>query len=180
MPFNQGGMQGGMPGGMPGGMEGGMFGPPGGPQNLGGQVMSAQELMRMLQSFESQSPRGGSDMASLPIYDMPAQLPQGTPSLGTTGIDPSMMASAPPAPPMDFGVQDIAGGMQGTQQGLMNIGMEERRRRLAQAAAGGGNVPVRPATAGWLANPTSGHGMGGGYQGQMTPSGDIANMGVWR
>ena len=147
MPFNQGGMN----GGMNGGMTSGMFGPPGGPQNFdavgigsGGPTMTDQELQAMLGMLQSQSPTG----PTLPIYDMPAQLPQGTPSLGT-GIDPSMMAGAPPAPPTDFGVQDIAGGMQGTQQGLMNIGMEERRRRLAQAAAGGGNVPVRPATAGW-------------------------------
>jgi hypothetical protein len=135
MPFNQGGMQ--------GGMTGGMFGPPGGPQNLGGSVMSDQELQMLLGQMGQMGQRGGSDVASfgggtLPIYDMPAQLPQGTPSLGTTGIDPSMMAGAPPAPPTDFGVQDIAGGMQGTQQALMNIGMEERRRRLAQAAQGGG------------------------------------------
>ena len=139
MPFNQGGMTGGMQGGMPGGMEGGMFGPPGGPQNLGGSVMSDLELQKLLGQMGQM---GGSDVASfgggtLPIYDMPAQLPQGTPSLGT-GINPSMMAGPPPAPPTDFGVQDIAGGMQGTQQALMNIGMEERRRRLAQAAQGGG------------------------------------------
>ena len=144
MPFNQGGMNGGMnggmQGGMPGGMTGGMFGPPGGSQNFdavgigsGGPTMTDQELQAMLGMLQSQSPTG----PTLPIYDMPAQLPQGTPSLGT-GIDPSMMAGAPPAPPTDFGVQDIAGGMQGTQQGLMNIGMEERRRRLAQAAQGGG------------------------------------------
>ena len=157
MPFNQGGMQGGRQGGMPGGMEGGMFGPPGGPQNLGGSVMSDLELQKLLGQMGQ---RGGADVASLPIYDMPAQLPQGTPSLGS-GINPSMMAGAPPAPPMDFGAQDIAGGMQETQQALMNMGMEERRRRLALAAQGGGNVPVRPATAGWLANPTSGHGMSG-------------------
>ena len=135
MPFNQGGMQ----GGMPGGMEGGMFGPPGGPQNLGGSVMSDLELQKLLGQMGQM---GGSAVASfgggtLPIYDMPAQLRQGTPSLGT-GINPSMMAGPPPAPPTDFGVQDIAGGMQGTQQALMNIGMEERRRRLAQAAQGGG------------------------------------------
>ena len=49
------------------------------------------------------------------------------------------------------------------QQALMNIGMEERRRRLALAAQGGGNVPVRPATAGWLADPTSGHGSSAGW-----------------
>ena len=149
---------------MQGGMTGGVFGPPGGSQNfdavgIGGPTMTDQELQAMLGMLQSQSPTGG----ALPIYDMPAQLPQGTPSLGTTGIDPSMMAGVPPAPPMDFGVQDIGAGMQGTQQGLMNIGMEERRRRLAQAAAGGGNVPVRPATAGWLADPTSGHGSSAGW-----------------
>jgi hypothetical protein len=144
MPFNQGGMQGGMQG-MQGGMEGGMFGPSGGPQNLGGSVMTDQELQKLLgQMGQMQAPRGGSDVASLPIYDMPAQLPQGTPSLGTTGIDPTMIASAPPAPPMDFGVQDIAGGMQGTQEGLMNIGrqraQEERLKRLF-AMSGGAVVP---------------------------------------
>jgi len=140
MPFNQGGMTGGMQGGMPGGMEGGMFGPPGGSQNFdavgigsGGPTMTDQELQAMLGMLQSQSPTG----PTLPIYDMPAQLPQGTPSLGT-GIDPSMMAGVPPAPPMDFGTQNLAGGMQDTQQALMNIGMEERRRRLAQAAQGGG------------------------------------------
>ena len=155
MPFNQGGMN--------GGMTGGVFGPPGGSQNFdavgigsGGPTMTDQELQAMLGMLQSQSPTG----PTLPIYDMPAQLPQGTPSLGS-GINPSMMAGAPPAPPMDFGAQDIAGGMQETQQALMNMGMEERRRRLALAAQGGGNVPVRPATAGWLANPTSGHGMSG-------------------
>jgi len=72
-----------------------------------------------------------------------------------------MMAGVPPAPPMDFGVQDIAGGMQGTQQGLMNIGMEERRRRLAQAAAGGGNVPVRPTDPTYRGG--SGHGSSAGW-----------------
>ena len=140
MPFNQGGMNGGMQGGMPGGMTGGVFGPPGGSQNFdavgigsGEPTMTDQELQAMLGMLQSQSPT----RPTLPIYDMPAQLPQGTPSLGT-GIDPSMMAGAPPAPPMDFGVQDIAGGMQDTQQSLMNIGMEERRRRLALAAQGGG------------------------------------------
>ena len=146
MPFNQGGMQGGMPGGMTGGMEGGMFGPPGGPQNLGGSVMSDLELQELLGQMGSlqQMPRGGgSDVASLPIYDMPAQLPQGTPSLGTTGIDPAMIASAPPAPPMDFGTQAItdAGGM--GQQALMNMGMQEimEKKRLERLrAAGGGNV----------------------------------------
>ena len=145
MPFNQGGMQGGMPGGMTGGMEGGMFGPPGGPQNLGGSVMSDQELQMLLGQMGSLQPMprgGGSDAASLPIYDMPAQLPQGTPSLGT-GIDPSMITGAPPAPPMDFGPQGEMGGM---QQGLMNVGQgigrrraeEERLRQLFLASQGGG------------------------------------------
>ena len=91
---------------------------------------------------------GGSDMASLPIYDMPAQLPQGTPSLGS-GIDPSMITGVSPTPQMDFGTQAITEGAGIGQDALMNMGMEERRRRLAQAAAGGGNVPMRPATAGW-------------------------------
>ena len=141
MPFNQGGMNGGMQGGMPGGMTGGMFGPPGGSQNFdavgigsGGPTMTDQELQAMLGMLQSQSPTG----PTLPIYDMPAQLPQGTPSLGTTGIDPSVITGVSPTPQMDFGTQAItdAGGM--GQQALMNIGMEERRRRLAQAAQGGG------------------------------------------
>jgi hypothetical protein len=167
MPFNQGGMnggmQGGMPGGMQGGMTGGMFGPPGGSQNFdavgigsGGPTMTDQELQAMLGMLQSQSPTGG----ALPIYDMPAQLPQGTPSLGT-GIDPSMMAGVPPAPPMDFGVQDIAGGMQGTQQGLMNIGMAERRRRLALAAQGGSAM----GGGGYMNTP--------GMQGPRLPSGGV-------
>ena len=134
MPINQGGMN--------GGMTGGVFGPPGGSQNFdavgigsGGPTMTDQELQAMLGMLQSQSPTG----PTLPIYDMPAQLPQGTPSLGS-GINPSMMAGAPPTPPMDFGTQAItdAGGM--GQDALMNIGMEERRRRLAQAAAGGGGM----------------------------------------
>ena len=146
MPFNQGGMNGGMQGGMPGGMTGGMFGPPGGSQNFdavgigsGGPTMTDQEFQAMLGMLPSQSPTG----PTLPIYDMPAQLPQGTPSLGT-GIDPSMITGVPPAPPMDFGPQ---GDMTGMQQGLMNVGQgigrrraeEERRRRLALAAQGGGS-----------------------------------------
>jgi hypothetical protein len=166
MPFNQGGMnggmQGGMPGGMQGGMTGGMFGPPGGSQNFdavgigsGGPTMTDQELQAMLGMLQSQSPTGG----ALPIYDMPAQLPQGTPSLGTTGIDPSMMAGVPPAPPMDFGTQAITEGAGIGQDALMNIGMEERRRRLALAAQGGGNVPVRPTDPTYRGG--SGHGMSG-------------------
>ena len=127
-------------------MQGGAFGPPGGTQNLGGGMgpMTDRDLQMLLgQLSRSQSPTGGASGGTLPAYDSPAPrggpaAPQGVPGLGTTGIDPSMMAGAPPAPPTDFGVQDIAGGMQGTQQALMNIGMEERRRRLAQAAQGGG------------------------------------------
>jgi hypothetical protein len=146
MPFNQGGMQGGMPGGMQGGMEGGMFGPPGGPQNLGGQVMSDLELQRLLgQMGQMQSPRGGSDVASLPIYDMPAQLPQGTPSL-ETGIDPSMMAGPPPTPPTDFGAQAITEGAGIGQQGIMNMGIQElmERKRLERLRAAGGGAVVPP------------------------------------
>jgi len=135
-----------MNGGMQGGMTGGVFGPPGGSQNfdavgIGGPTMTDQELQAMLGMLQSQSPTGG----ALPIYDMPAQLPQGTPSLGTTGIDPSMMAGVPPAPPMDFGPQGEMGGM---QQGLMNVGQgigrrraeEERLRQLFLASQGGGGM----------------------------------------
>ena len=141
MPFNQGGMN----GGMPGGMEGGVFGPPGGPQNLGGSVMSDQELQMLLGQMGSLQPMprgGGSDVASLPIYDMPAQLPQGTPSLGTTGIDPSMITGVSPTPPMDFGAQAITEGAGIGQQALMNMGIQEimEKKRLERLRAAGGGM----------------------------------------
>ena len=163
MPFNQGGMQGGF---NQGGMEGGMFGPPGGLQNLGGQVMSDQELQALMGMLQSQPRRGGSDMATLPIYDTPAPggIPQGTPSLGTTGIDPSMMAT--PADGglqgMDFGPQ---GEMKGMQQNLMNVGMqrmleEERLKKLL--AMGGGSAM---GGGGYMNTP--------GMQGPRLPSGGV-------
>ncbi len=159
MPFNQGGMQ--------GGMQGGLFGPMGGSQNFGGGQMTDQELQMLLGQMQSQSPSG----PTLPMYN-PAPAggppsPQGVPGLGTTGIDPSMMASGSGGglEGMDFGTQagDQMGGM---QDAIMSMGRqkaeEERIRKLLAASMGsGGNVPVRPATAGWLANPGSGHGMGG-------------------
>ena len=141
MPFNQGGMN----GGMNGGMTSGMFGPPGGPQNFdavgigsGGPTMTDQELQAMLGMLQSQSPTG----PTLPIYDMPAQLPQGTPSLGT-GIDPSMITGPPPPPPMDFGTQAITEGAGIGQDALMNMGiqelMEKKRLERLRAAGGGGS-----------------------------------------
>ena len=151
MPFNQGGMnggmQGGMPGGMQGGMTGGMFGPPGGSQNFdavgigsGGPTMTDQELQAMLGMLQSQSPTG----PTLPIYDMPAQLPQGTPSLGTTGIDPSMITGVSPTPQMDFGTQAITEGAGIGQDALMNMGRQkaedERIRKLLEAYRGGGSM----------------------------------------
>ena len=142
MPFNQGGMQGGMPGGMNGGMTGGVFGPPGGSQNFdavgigsGGPTMTDQELQAMLGMLQSQSPTG----PTLPIYDMPAQLPQGTPSLGTTGIDPSMITGVSPTPPMDFGAQAITEGAGIGQEALMNMGIQEimEKKRLERLRAAG-------------------------------------------
>ena len=160
-----------MQGGMPGGMEGGMFGPMGGPQNFGGRGQMTDRELRMLLSQIGGGASRGAVGGTLPMYDTPAPAggpasPQGVPGLGTTGIDPNMIAQVGAAggglEGMDFGAQgDQMGGM---QDAIMNMGRqkaeEERIRELLAAAGGGGNVPVRPATAGWLANPTSGHGMG--------------------
>ena len=180
-------------------MQGGAFGPPGGTQNLGGGMgqMTDRELQMLLGQLRTegyrQSPTGGAIGGTLPAYDSPAPrggppAPQGVPGLGTTGIDPNMIGGAAGGglQGMDFGTQAVDEGVGSMQDAMMGIARQreddERIRKLLAEAGmgGGGNVPVRPPTAGWLASPTSGHGMGGGYQGQMTPSGDIANMGVWR
>ena len=160
MPFNQGGMN--------GGMTGGVFGPPGGSQNFdavgigsGGPNMTDQELQAMLGMLQSQSG------PTLPIYDMPAQLPQGTPSLGTTGINPSMITGVSPTPQMDFGTQAITAGAGIGQDALMNMGIQElmekkrlERLRAAGGGMGGGNVPVRPTDPTYRGG--SGHGMNAG------------------
>ena len=146
MPFNQGGMN--------GGMTGGVFGPPGGSQNfdavgMSGPPMSDQALQALLGQIGSQSQMG----PTFPIYDTPAPAgmppaPQGVPGIGTTGIDPSMIAQVGAAggglQGMDFGPQ---GEMRGMQQGLMNVGQgigrrraeEERLRQLFLASQASGN-----------------------------------------
>jgi len=133
-------------------MQGGMFGPPGGTQNLGGPVMSDRELQMLLSQMRSQSPTGGALGGTLPMYDTPAPAggpasPQGVPGLGTTGIDPNMIAQVGAAggglQGMDFGAQgDPMGGM---QDAIMSFGRQkaedERLRRLfAEMAAQGGGM----------------------------------------
>jgi hypothetical protein len=135
-------------------MQGGMFGPQGGLQNirggLGGGQMSDRELQMLLGQMEqmrSQSPTGG----ALPNYDSPAPAggplaPQGVPGLRESGIDPDMMRGAAGGglQGMNFGEQDIAGGMQDTQEGLMSIARQnaqaqreaEMLKRLLEAAGG--------------------------------------------
>ena len=154
-------------------MQGGMFGPQGGLQNIGGGLgggqMTDRELQMLLGQMRSQSPTGG----ALPNYDSPGPAggpppPQGVPGLGTTGIDPRMMSSEASGGlgGMNFGEQDIAGGMQDTQEGLMSIARQnaqaqreaEMLKRLLEAAGG---------TAG---------GMGGGAAGGM---GGAGGSGSW-
>ena len=162
-------------------MQGGMFGPPGGTQNLGGGMgqMTDRELQMLLGQLGSQSPTGGGIGGTLPAYDSPAPrggpaAPQGVPGLGDSGIDPSMIGGAAGGglQGMDFGTQAVDEGMGGMQDAIMGIANQkaedERIRKLLEAyrgggSMGGGNVPVRPATAGWLANPTSGHGSSAGW-----------------
>ena len=130
--------------------QGGAFGAPGGLQNiggLGGGQMTDRELQMLLGQLGSQSPTGG----ALPNYDSPAPAggppaPQGVPGLGTTGIDPRMIDSGAGGglQGMNFGEQDIAGGMQDTQEGLMSIARQnaqaqreaEMLKRLLDAAGG--------------------------------------------
>ena len=176
-------------------MQGGMFGPPGGTQNLGGGMgqMTDRDLQMLLGQLRSQSPTGGAIGGTLPAYDSPAPrggpaAPQGVPGLEDSGIDPNMIAQVGAAggglQGMDFNPQAAGDGMGGMQDAIMSMGRqkaeEERIRKILAEAGmgGGGNVPVRPTDPTYFGG--SGHGMGGGYQGQMTPSGDIANMGVWR
>ena len=128
-------------------MQGGMFGPQGGLQNIGGGQMTDRELQMLLGQMRSQSPTGG----ALPNYDSPGPAggpppPQGVPGLGTTGIDPRMMSSEASGGlgGMNFGEQDIAGGMQDAQEGLMSIARQnaqaqreaEMLKRLLEAAGG--------------------------------------------
>ena len=135
-------------------MQGGAFGSQGGLQNirggLGGGQMTDRELQMLLGRMEqmrSQSPTGG----ALPNYDSPAPAggpppPQGVPGLGTTGIDPRMISSEAGGglQGMNFGEQDIAGGMQDTQEGLMSLARQnaqaqreaEMLKRLLDAAGG--------------------------------------------
>lgn len=132
-------------------MQGGAFGPQGGLQNIGGGLgggqMSDRDLQLILEGMRSKSPTGG----ALPNYDSPGPAggpppPQGVPGLGTTGIDPRMIDSGAGGglDRMDFGAQDIAGGMQDTQEGLMSLARQnaqaqreaEMLKRLLEAAGG--------------------------------------------
>ena len=133
-------------------MQGGAFGPQGGLQNIrdglgGGGQWTDRELQMLLGQMRSQSPTGG----ALPNYDSPGPAggpppPQGVPGLGTTGIDPRMIDSEAGGglQGMNFGEQDIAGGMQDTQEGLMSIARQnaqaqreaEMLKRLLEAAGG--------------------------------------------
>ena len=157
-------------------MQGGMFGPPGGTQNLGGGMgpMTDRDLQMLLgQLSRSQSPTGGAIGGTLPAYDSPAPrggpAPQGVPGLGTTGIDPSMISGGAGGglQGMDFNTQAFDDGMGGMQDAITSMGRqkmeEERIRKLLEASMGGGNVPVRPTTAGYLANPGSGHASSAGW-----------------
>ena len=81
-----------------------------------------------------------------------------------------MITGVSPTPQMDFGTQAITAGAGIGQDALMNMVIQElmekkrlERLRAAGGGMGGGNVSVRPATAGWLANPTSGHGSSAGW-----------------
>ena len=171
-------------------MQGGMFGPPGGTQNLGGGMgqMTDRELQMLLGQLRSQSPTGGAIGGTLPAYDSPAPrggpaAPQGVPGLGDTGIDPSMIGGAAGGglQGMDFNPQASDDGMGGMQDAIMSMGRQkaedERIRKLLDAYRSGGVGMGTGMGAGGI-QPSPG--MGGGYQGPMTPSGDIANMGVWR
>ena len=144
------------------GMQGGLFGPMSGPQNFGGRgQLTDQEMQMLLGQMQSQSPTGG----SLPMYKSPSLSPQEVPGLGSTGIDPNMLAGGASGglQGMDFGPQagDQMGGM---QDAIMSMGRqkaeEERIAKLLAASMGGGmgggNVPVRPTVAGY--DGLSGHG----------------------
>ena len=145
-----------------GSMQGGMFGPMSGPQNIGGAIggiggglgqnigggrgiggaqVSDREMQAIIQQMlmQSQSPTGG----ALPVYDNPAPAggppaPQGVPGIGTSGVDPSMIGGGAGGglQGMDFGAQDIASGTRGTQEGLMNLAMQQAEaKRLEKMLA---------------------------------------------
>ena len=125
-------------------MQGGMFGPMGGSQNMGGMGrMSERELAMILASMQGNSPTG----TTLPNYAPagPAQ-PQQVPGIGTTGLDSQMTTGAAGGglQGMDFGAQDLAGGMQDVQDAMFRIGQnkleEERLRQLLMATRGGGGM----------------------------------------
>ena len=175
-------------------MQGGMFGPPGGTQNLGGGMgpMTDRDLQMLLgQLSRSQSPTGGAIGGTLPAYDSPAPrggpaAPQGVPGLGDTGIDPSMIGGAAGGglQGMDFGGQDIAGGMQDTQEGIMSIArqkaqaqaQEEMIRKLMLAARGGGvGMGAGMGASGIQPSP----GMGGGSGIQYAPLAQIPTYRTW-
>jgi hypothetical protein len=128
------------------GMQGGLFGPMSGPQNFGGRgQLTDQEMQMLLGQMQSQSPTGG----SLPMYNSPSLSPQEVPGLGSTGIDPNMLAGGASGglQGMDFGPQagDQMGGM---QDAIMSMGRqkaeEERIAKLLAASmsgmSGGGSM----------------------------------------
>ena len=119
-------------------MQGGMFGPMGGSQNMGG--MSDRELAMMLASMQGNSP-------TLPNYATAGPPPPSqVPGIGTTGLDAQMTTGAAGGglQGMDFGAQDLAGGMQDVQDAMFRIGQnkleEERLRQLLMATRGGGGM----------------------------------------
>ena len=139
------------------GMQGGLFGPMSGPQNFGGGgQLTDQEMQMLLGQMQSQSPTGG----SLPMYNSPSLSPQEVPGLGSTGIDPSMMAGGASGglQGMDFGPQagDQMGGM---QDAIMSMGRqkaeEERIAKLLAASMGGSTL-----TPGMYSNPVAAGGGG--------------------
>ena len=116
-------------------MQGGMFGPMGGSQNIGGMgQMSERELAMLLGSMQGNSPTGG----SLPNYSTPRP-PQQAPGIGTTGIDPSMMAGAAEGGLQGMNMNPAGDSMGGMQDAIMDFGArkleEERLRKLLAASA---------------------------------------------
>ena len=145
-------------------MQGGMFGPLGGSQNIGGM---GQLTDRDLQLIASQmgSPRADRGRAILPNYGSPAPAggPQGPPTvpgIGSTGIDPSMMAGAAEGGLQGINMNPTGDSMGGMQDAIMDFGarkLEEERLRKLLATAGGGANTLPP---GLFGNPVASGGGG--------------------
>ena len=146
-------------------MQGGMFGPLGGSQNMRG---IGQLTDRDLQLIASQMGSLGADRdrAVLPNYASPAPAggPQGpprVPGIGTTGIDPSMMAGAAEGGLQGMNMNPVGDSMGGMQDAIMDFGarkMEEERLRKMLADAGSGTGNTLPP--GLFSNPVASGGGG--------------------